>query len=283
MRLYRIALLFLAATILSLTFLHLASAQTLPPAQKFDEFGDILFSDLMARLDNYAVQLQQQPNTKGFIIVYRTRRDLPGLSHSLALRMKGYLVGSRGLSKDRIVTVDGGVAECLTQELWIVLPGSAPPPRGDARVGSFQYRDSAWKFDEYHFLPREQNARFGLPKGTDSDFEYLEAYANEVKRNRAYLACIIAYAQYNRRPGLVDYADHDPRPDVRLDLAGTARRMLDAEKSALMKVYGIAAARIRTIDGGYRKRREVELWIVPPGEPLPIPTPNAFPRGRKRT
>ena len=279
---YRIAILLLLAMILSVIGIEVVSAQTVQGAQKFDEFGDILLSDKLARLDNYAVQLQQQPTTKGFIIVYRTRRDLPGLSHSLALNIKGYLVGSRGLPKDRIVIVDGGVGMCLTQELWIVPPGSAPPPRSDARVGSFQYSDAAWKFYDYHFLPAEQRRHFGLPKAERPDFEYLEAYANQVKSDRKYLACIIAYAQYNARPGLVDYADHDPRPDIRLDLPGTARRVLESEKSGLMKVYGIPAARIRTIDGGYRKSREVELWIVPPGEPLPIPTPNAFPHRRKR-
>lgn len=262
---------------------QLVSAQVFPPAQKFDEFGDILFSDLMARLDNYAVQLQQLPVTKGFIIVYRTRRDLPGLSHSLALRMKNYLTGSRGLAEDRVVIVDGGEAECLTQELWIVLPGSAPPPRSNARIGSFHYSDSAWKFFDVGFLPPEEAKRFGISKNSDSKAEYLEAYANEVKRNPKFLACLIAYAQYNAHPGLVDYAgDYDPKPDLRLDPPGTARRELEIEKGHLMKVYGIPAARIRTIDGGYRKSREVELWIVPPGEPLPVPTPNSFPPRRRR-
>ena len=54
------------------------------------------------------------------------------------------------------------------------------------------------------------------------------------------------------------------------------------EKRHLIDTYGVPVSRIRTIDGGYRKRRSVELWIVPAGEPLPIPTPNSFPPLRAR-
>src|SRR5687767_13285832 len=95
-------------------------------ARKFDEFYDIQYSDLIARLDNFAIQIQTEPGTRGFIVVYRTRRDLRGLSNRYAQRMKNYLVKTRGLSNERVVTVDGGAASCLTQELWIVPPGATP-------------------------------------------------------------------------------------------------------------------------------------------------------------
>ena len=64
-------------------------------ARKFDEFGDIQPSNLIARLDNLAVMLSDEPNSKAFLIVYRTRRDLAGLSSRYAHRMKGYLIESR--------------------------------------------------------------------------------------------------------------------------------------------------------------------------------------------
>jgi hypothetical protein len=49
-------------------------------ARKFDEFGDIYMTDIKARIDGFAEALRNEPNARGFIIVYRTRRDLPGLS-----------------------------------------------------------------------------------------------------------------------------------------------------------------------------------------------------------
>ena len=102
-----------------------------------------------------------------------------------------------------------------------------------------------------------------------------------MKKNPRYVACVIAYAQYNPRPGLVDFlGDYEPKRDTYLDSPKAASRRLALEKQLLMKIYGIPAAKIRTINGGYRKRRLVELWIVPPGEPMPVPTPNSYPLKR---
>jgi hypothetical protein len=252
-------------------------------AHKFDEFGDILYSDLIARLDNFALTLMNDPRVKGFLIVYRTRRDLPGLNHALAMRMKDYLVQTRGVPRARVATVDGGVAEHLTQELWIVPPGTAPTPRGDARIGYVQSPDSAWKFYENSFLPLDQHKKFGVKRDVEAEVEYLEAYANEIKKQPGQSACIIAYAQYNRHPPLVDWAgDYEPRREARLDHTGTARKELARQRGYLVRHYGLPSAKITTIDGGYRKRRSIEFWVVPPGEPLPIPTPNSFPKTRKK-
>ncbi len=46
--------------------MHDRSAGTAnPPAVKFDEYGNIKFNDEKARLDNYAIQLQNQPGVSG--------------------------------------------------------------------------------------------------------------------------------------------------------------------------------------------------------------------------
>ncbi len=252
-------------------------------AAKFDEFGDILRTDLIARLDNFAIQLMNEPNAKGFIVVYRTRRDLPGLNHALAMRAREYLVRTRGLPSEQIQTVDGGVAEHLAQELWVVPPGSAPVPRSDARIGSLHDPDAAWKFYEAGFLPLDQHKRFGVERDLVAEAEELEAYANEVKKNPNRTAGIIVYAQYNPRRPATDWANtYEPIRERALDPRATARTELNRLKEILMRVYGLPATRIKLINGGYRKYRLIEYWIVPAGEPLPIPTPNAFPFGRKR-
>jgi hypothetical protein len=257
-------------------------AQTTPlAARKFDEFGDIQNSDLIARLDNFAIQLQNEPTSKGFILVYRTRRDLPGLNNRLAFRSKDYLVNSRAVSSDRMVTVDGGEADCQTQELWIVPPGTAPTPRGDAYQRYFPDLDSPRKIDEYGFEVPARSSRARHEPRDASDAEYLETFATQLRKEPRTTACIIVYAQYNPRPGLVDYyGNYEPIRDRRLDPPGTARKRLSIEKRLLIRLYGIRANRITTINGGYRKRRMVELWIVPRGEHTPIPTSNSFPAKR---
>ena len=275
-------LLLLAPLVLLLLATSTWATQNQSQAVKFDEFNDIQHSDLIARLDNFAVQLQNSPDSKGFVIVYRSKRDLPGLSHSMALLIREYLVSTRGLIKDRVVTVDGGAATCLVQELWIVPSGTTPKPRDDAKIGYFYHPDVAWKFFQYSYLPPELYKRFGVQKTLDSDEDYLEAFATEIKKQPKTIACIIAYAQYDPKPGLADYTgNYEPRREVPFDLAGTARRRLMHEKTVLTKTYGIPPARVRTIDGGYRKDRQVELWVVPAREPMPVPTPNSFPKSKR--
>ena len=247
------------------------------PARKFDEFGDVQYSDLIARLDNFAIALQNEPNTKGFIVVYRSRRDLPGLSNRTALRSKAYLINSRGVSQDSLVTVDGGDADCLTQELWIAPPGTTPAPRGDAYSRSFPDVDSARKFDEYGYDLEEDRDR---PSQSSTEADFLEPFANALRSQKHSLAYVVVYAHFTRVRQLVGDDNYDVRYERRMDPVSTARRRLVFEKKVLTKVYGIAPARIRLIDGGYRKWRAIELWIVPRGEHAPIPTPNSFPSRR---
>lgn len=210
--------------------------------------------------------------------MYRSRRDLPGLNNAIALRSKSYLVNSRGLARDRIVTVDGGEADCLIQELWIVPVGTAPAPRPDAYARYFPDLDSPRKIDEYGFDPPDRGQESAPWFGADESGDYLETFATQLKKEAKTLACIIVYAQFNPRPELVDYSgSYEPVRDVRLDRKGTARQRLNTERTRLIKTYGIATSRIKLVDGGYRKLRTVELWIVPRSEHLPIPTPNSFP------
>lgn len=104
--------------------------ETSQTSRRIDEFiGEVDYEDLIARLDNFTIALQNQPNAKGHIIVYRSRRDPPSISHRYALLASDYLVKTRGIDRSRLVAVDGGRSGCLTYELWIVPPGAASPER----------------------------------------------------------------------------------------------------------------------------------------------------------
>jgi hypothetical protein len=94
-------------------------------ARKFDEYGDIRFNDEKARLDNFAIQLQNEPGATGVIVAYGARTGPAGQAQARADRAKDYLVNTRGIDAGRIVTIDGGCKENLTVELWIQ-PQGAP-------------------------------------------------------------------------------------------------------------------------------------------------------------
>lgn len=119
-------------------------APTPPPVgpRKFDEFPNLAFDDQKARLDNLAIQMQNEPNAQGYVIVYAGRASRAGTAERLGARARDYLVQQRGIDPGRIVVVDGGYREEDYFELWIVPQGAQPPTAsptvqaGDVRPGA---------------------------------------------------------------------------------------------------------------------------------------------------
>jgi hypothetical protein len=99
-----------------------------PLARKFDEYGNIRFNDEKARLDNFAIQLQNEPTAQGYIIGYGSC-DAEGQTR--ANRAKDYLVNTRGIDGGRLMVVDGGCLPELLVQLWVA-PQGAMAPTGDA-------------------------------------------------------------------------------------------------------------------------------------------------------
>jgi hypothetical protein len=102
------------------------------PIRKFDEFGDIKCEDEYARLDNFAIQLQQEPQARGVIIFYggkTFRGKLPkrGEAEARAARLKPYLVERRGIPSNQVIVINGGYDEQWRADLWIVPPGASMP------------------------------------------------------------------------------------------------------------------------------------------------------------
>jgi len=96
--------------------------------RKFDEYGNIRFNDEKARLDNYAIQLQNEPTATGYIVGYGSC-GTEGTTR--ANRAKDYLVNTRGIDAGRITVVDGGCLPELLVQLWVAPQGSTAPT-GDA-------------------------------------------------------------------------------------------------------------------------------------------------------
>lgn len=95
--------------------------------RKFDEYYDIARNDEKARLDNYAIQLQSEPGSQAYIIVYPSRRARPNDAQARAQRIIDYLVNSRGIDSNRVVTNIGQPREDWLFELWVVPEGVQPP------------------------------------------------------------------------------------------------------------------------------------------------------------
>lgn len=99
---------------------------SLPPqtCRKFDEYADLKFNDEKARLDNLAIQLQQEPGAQAYYVIFGS---CDTEAEARSARAVDYLVTARGIDRSRIVVVNGGCRESLTVELWIC-PTGAPAP-----------------------------------------------------------------------------------------------------------------------------------------------------------
>ena len=105
-------------------------------AREFDECNNCTFDDQKARLDNLAVELQNDPSTRGYIVAYGGRMSPIGQVEKLMSRARDYLVTQRGIDASRLVVVNGGFREEDSVELWLVPSGAAAPqPRPTVQAG----------------------------------------------------------------------------------------------------------------------------------------------------
>lgn len=101
-----------------------------PEAVKFDEFESQAFDDDKARLDTFAIQLQNNPDAQGYIILYQgtDRNSVRNRNvEKLSKKTMEYLANTRGIDADRIVITNWGSRPRTTYELWLIPPGAQQP------------------------------------------------------------------------------------------------------------------------------------------------------------
>jgi hypothetical protein len=105
----------------------IAAPQILETPRRFDEFPSTAFDDDKARLDNLAIELQNNPGATGYIIAYAGRRSRAGEADRMNARAVRYLTETRGISRERLQTINGGGRDANTYELWLVPQGAEAP------------------------------------------------------------------------------------------------------------------------------------------------------------
>lgn len=93
----------------------------------FDAYGDIAFEDEKARLDNFAIQISNEPGASGAILMFAGRETFKNETAERLARAKSYLANVRHIDPNRIVTYDCGFTQELDLKLWVVPAGLAPP------------------------------------------------------------------------------------------------------------------------------------------------------------
>ena len=104
-----------------------------PKCRKFDEYSNIPRNDEKARLDNYAIELQNDPTSTAHVVVYPGRNGKAGEVQLHSMRVIDYLVNARAIDKQRITVVVGPTHEGLMITLWVCPQGARSPRLGDTR------------------------------------------------------------------------------------------------------------------------------------------------------
>ena len=116
------------------------------PERPFDEFGDINCESEMARLDNFAVALQNAPRTRGEIIFFAGNMaggKLPkrGEAEARVERIRAYLIKRRGIPQASIVVINGGFSTDFRVILLLVPPDAGLlKPEDASGLKEIQYR-----------------------------------------------------------------------------------------------------------------------------------------------
>jgi hypothetical protein len=81
-----------------------------------------------------------------------------------------------------------------------------------------------------------------------------EPFATVLNSDPGLRGCVIAYTTRRQR-------------------RGTDRRLAARIKRQLTSEHAVDVRRVAALAGGRREVKTIELWLVPPGSPLPRPTP----------
>jgi hypothetical protein len=119
-------------SLLCLLTLFYGSASAVAPNTPFDSYLAIPWEDEQARLDNFAIQLQNYPQALGFILVFDKSDGCPGEARARAERAKRYVVEHRGVPWNRVIWRHEGYTKDVYTKILIAPPGAYVPYPYDA-------------------------------------------------------------------------------------------------------------------------------------------------------
>lgn len=94
-----------------------------PLTRPFDEYGLIKWEDEQARLDNFAIQLMNDPKSIGYMFFYDGNNMCLGEAEARATRAKRYVVEYRGVPWNRVIWRNDGYLDEFMMSL-VPAPGS---------------------------------------------------------------------------------------------------------------------------------------------------------------
>ncbi len=177
-----------------------------PRARKVDEFGrrGMGCCDAGARLDNFAIELQNEPGSTGYVLAYESAKRAPGTARLWGEELRNYLIEVRALEESRVFLVNAGRhdGDDLKIEFWLVPQGAEPPAaaraeeKKEARPFSGEF-DELGVFDDTRFYDTEGCGEAGA---YEIGITYA-AFAKLLKQQPDSQGYIVVYSKPGSAPG----------------------------------------------------------------------------------
>lgn len=234
-----------------------------PKAALFDSYGTIGYEDLSARLDSFAIQLQNLPDAIGYVVAYGPEGERSGTGEAMLRVQKNYLTNSRGIDEERLQTIYAGRYKDPTEaliQLWVV-PGGASPPqprRYDSKPKTIKGKFS--EFDGYDDLAVDE---VGPLLGSVT----FAALADVLRQQPRDLAYIVAFNSRGAAPGTW-------RRVAKRDAADLQERGIETDR---IKIIFGGTAKSKQNEDEYPKHASIQLWVLPVDAPPPVKEAKAEP------
>ena len=224
-----------------------ARAEGRAVAQKFDEFGRAAGCDHSARLDNFAIELQNHPDATGLVIAYGPSGEGSGTGDYRLKITKQYIM-ARGIEEGRVKTVNGGPYREKGEawvEFWLVPPGAAEPKPAKHENDAAGFKG---KFAEYEGY--DETIGWDMGTGPPVGNSTLAGFAEALRMQPKAAGYVVAYNGGEAAPG--------------------AWRRVGQNEADDLRQYGIEPGRVKVLFGGYRKDITIRLWVLPADAPPPV-------------
>ena len=264
---------------LSITQIHAQEQKPPPPSRPLLTLDDISCNDSKVLLDNFALALIDNSNYYCYICYANAKRGKQYEALARATRMKAYLIKVRGIESERIILVDRGYQEQIMFQFYIVPPGATPPePSPNDGAKDVMFDGVAEIIDEpcgekkilepdYSIVSIRCPCGFGMCEV--ANVNYKDPYDLDIKSALDTLFFELVY-EPTKNGYIIVYAGKRSKKD---EAKIVAARM----KDYLIKDRGLSPDRIEAIDGGYREKPSLDVWLVPEGKEPPKPTPTLKP------
>jgi hypothetical protein len=206
------------------------------------------------RFAAFADALNEQPNSKAYIVAYNGKESVLGAWQRVGNEAKEELQNTYSISGNRIEVLFGGYEkEDSKIEYWI-LPHDAPPPVKKKKEKRQKETVKLWFYGEYLF---EYEDRVKL---------MFKSFADILKDDATLNACIIVRLVQSEEPSGQILVDVEKKSINLVEI-------VEKWQNDLHGKYGIKQERLKVfvVTAGSDYGASVEAWIVPKGAMLPDP------------